>query len=251
MNCYFSSVSVCPSFNLFCLKKNNKTCLFLFPCQAPSLLLQRIDPPLPLFLNQTPVLQRKPILVVTPNQNRPLVSGLFPRGQSPLWLPDPPSHRSRRPAAAGVLVCSEPADSVFSVKIIIVFALWTDMFLCMMICLQFIIFCFPLTFLTDESTDSPNSVSPRVTALPPTAKRMLSEGQRGLQSAGSPNKTSQDGESRSRLIKLSWPISSVSEFCRWHFISSSHTLSCDQSRCAMSQICLFPWRLTGLCQHVQ
>lgn len=58
-------------------------------------------------------------------------------------------------------------------------------------------FCFLLTVLTDESTDSPNSVSPRVTALPPTVKRMLSEGQKGLQSAGSPNKTSQDGESHS------------------------------------------------------
>lgn len=50
----------------------------------------------------------------------------------------------------------------------------------------------------DESTDSPGSgtVSPKVTTLPPL-KRMLSEkeGQTGVQSAGSPNKTTQEGGS--------------------------------------------------------
>lgn len=50
----------------------------------------------------------------------------------------------------------------------------------------------------DESTDSPgsSSVSPKVTPLPPL-KRMLSEkeGQTGVQSTGSPNKTTQEGGS--------------------------------------------------------
>lgn len=53
-------------------------------------------------------------------------------------------------------------------------------------------------FFIDESTDSPGSgtVSPKVTTLPPL-KRMLSdkEGQTGVQSAGSPNKTTQEGGS--------------------------------------------------------
>ncbi|XP_044063122.1 F-actin-uncapping protein LRRC16A-like isoform X2 [Siniperca chuatsi] len=50
----------------------------------------------------------------------------------------------------------------------------------------------------DESSDSPSSggVSPKVTALPPTLKRMLSEkdkeGQTSLQSGGSANKPTQD-----------------------------------------------------------
>ena len=56
-------------------------------------------------------------------------------------------------------------------------------------------------FLTDEGPDSPSSgaVSPKVTVLPPTLKRTVSEkdkeGQTSLQSGGSANKTTQDGGS--------------------------------------------------------
>ncbi|XP_076593304.1 F-actin-uncapping protein LRRC16A-like isoform X1 [Chaetodon auriga] len=55
----------------------------------------------------------------------------------------------------------------------------------------------------DESSDSPTSggVSPKIIALPPTVKRMLSEkdkeGQSGLQSGGSANKTTQDARAGS------------------------------------------------------
>lgn len=48
----------------------------------------------------------------------------------------------------------------------------------------------------DESTDSPgsSSVSPKVTPLPPLKRRLSEkEGLTGVQSAGSPNKTTQEG----------------------------------------------------------
>ncbi len=58
--------------------------------------------------------------------------------------------------------------------------------------------------LTDESSDSTSSggVSAKVTALPPTLKRMLSEKDKdGPQSAGgSANKTTQDGGSQNMFL---------------------------------------------------
>lgn len=65
-----------------------------------------------------------------------------------------------------------------------------------------------MILLTDESSDSPSSgsVSPRVTALPPTLKKMLSdkdkEGLTSLQSGGSANKTTQDGGSQNLSVKI-------------------------------------------------
>uniref|UniRef100_A0A674N8B0 Capping protein regulator and myosin 1 linker 1 n=1 Tax=Takifugu rubripes TaxID=31033 RepID=A0A674N8B0_TAKRU len=68
----------------------------------------------------------------------------------------------------------------------------------------------------NEGADSPSSgcVSPKVTTLPPL-KRMLSEkeGQTGVQSAGSPNKTTQDGGSQfPKPLSTSYYTSKVSFF---------------------------------------
>lgn len=66
-----------------------------------------------------------------------------------------------------------------------------------------------VVFLTDESPDSPSSgsVSPKVTVLPPTLKRGLSEKDKeGLQSGGSANKTTQEGHSQKPLIFYTYPI---------------------------------------------
>lgn len=59
--------------------------------------------------------------------------------------------------------------------------------------------CLCLIF-TDESADSPSSGSgsgsPNITTLPPLKRRLSEkEGQTGAQSAGSPNKTTQEGGS--------------------------------------------------------
>ncbi|XP_019119247.2 F-actin-uncapping protein LRRC16A isoform X6 [Larimichthys crocea] len=63
----------------------------------------------------------------------------------------------------------------------------------------------------DESSDSPTSggVSPKVTTLPATLKRMLSDkdGQTSLQSGGSANKTTQDGGVCVRLCSATQPSS--------------------------------------------
>lgn len=49
-------------------------------------------------------------------------------------------------------------------------------------------------FVTDEAADGPSS--PKAAALPPTLKRVLPEkdAQLGLQSVGSANRSTQDGE---------------------------------------------------------
>ncbi|XP_039973943.1 F-actin-uncapping protein LRRC16A-like isoform X2 [Xiphias gladius] len=69
----------------------------------------------------------------------------------------------------------------------------------------------------DEGPDSPSSggVSPKVTVLPPTLKRALSEkdkeGQTSLQSGGSANKTTQEAKTASDCVQRPSPLRTSSE----------------------------------------